>query len=116
MLRHASEKNPVFTAHTAAVDEYGRVLGYTSIRLSKKIQLNVKALDSLRDIAERFDVRYTAAIAARDWNRLHEYSEKYYSELESSFGKNGSIIKNGLLFHHTGMPGFTYKNREFQEN
>ncbi len=115
MLRSAKEENPVFTAHTAAVDEYGRVLGYTSIRIAKKIQQNDDALEYLHDIAERFDVRYTAATAARNWKRLNEYSEQFYAELESSFGKNGKMVKNGLLIHHMGMPGFEYRNREFKE-
>lgn len=115
LIKLAHGNNPLRTSHVAAVDSNGKVMGYASYRLSKNLMKDERALSYLITIAEHYDSLFGNAIWNKNWLELEKRMNEYNARINEWFGKGGEMVKNGLLTHRTPMPGYVYKDNQFQK-
>ena len=95
------------TSHVAIMDEYGKVVGYYSARLGRKL-LKSKELPAFSAEMEELGFAMPIEIAKKNWKKVDELMEKYNKILED-------FKKKGLLIHITPMPGYVFKDGYFQK-
>lgn len=117
MLERAQYKKSqqMFVSHVAPIDSKGKVLGYCSWRISKKLIKNKEALTRLEEVAGIQILHWGKYMKEKNWNGLENSIMEYHNEIKSRFGPNGTIVQNGLFIHYTPMPGYEYRNSAFQK-